>query len=1564
MDHVVATHPVDSHQDTEAECDAELLGRFHPVIADWFRSRFAQPSDPQKQGWPVIQQGRHTLISAPTGSGKTLTAFLAVIDRLFRRAIAGMLPNHMHVVYVSPLRALSNDMHKNLITPLAEITALAKERGYQIPDLTIGLRTGDTPANQRAAMTKKPPHILVTTPESLYLMISSEVSRKNFASVETLIVDEIHALIGNKRGSHHSLSVERLEYHSQKTLQRIGLSATQRPIEQVADFLLGNQQQQTLKKQTDSNTANEDQPPLANRSLFEQEQLPGQTPDSQEWHCLFPPSPEPKVEIINVGSHRKTDLGIVVPESPLQPVCSHEQWEEIHQQLVKLIHEHRSTLIFVNTRRMAERIAHQLSAMLGEDHVSSHHGSLAADIRLETEQKLKEGQLKAVVATASLELGIDVGFIDLVVQIGSSRAIATFLQRIGRSGHALGLTPKGRLFALTRDELLECMGMIRAVKAGRLDRIIMPEAPVDVLTQQLVAEVACQEWGTDELYQLIQQAYPYRELSRERFDELIQMLSEGLTPESGRGQVYLHHDQINKRVRARKAARIVALNNAGSIPDIGSYRVVVHPDQTVIGSVDEDFAVESSRGDIFLLGNNSWRIEHVRGNDVTVSDAQGAPPTIPFWRGEAPGRTLELSDEVSSLRQELEQKLRSNMAPPAIVSWLKEECCAPEFACDQIVDYVQQQLQAVGLIPTQTQIIFERFFDETGGMQLVVHAPFGSRITKAWGLAMRKRFCRSFDFELQATADDDGFILSLGPQHSFAIESLFPMLTAENCRNLLEQALIYIPTFQLRWRWAVTNSLLVQRRRNGQKVPPALQRFRSDDLLTAVFPKLTGCQEEHTGDHEIPDHPLVQQTMEDCLFEALDLPGLIRVLKKVAAGEITFIARDTRQPSPFSHELLNANPYAFLDGGEAIERRARVAETRQGGLSDDADDYGKLDPAAIAKVIEEARPLIRNADELHDAILSRVAMPAEEVESYGEFCDQLKQSRRIVSLTLESGERLILPTERIGCIEPLWPDAEFACPDGIPVSLLKPWEMTEALACLLRGWMEIVGPVTVQEMNAQLHLRQSLIQAGLEALEGEGIVLRGQFRLSQDWNSQSGTNETETETEWCHRRLLARIHRLTVQGLRAQVAPVELPVLMRFLMRHQSVYPGYQQEGTEGLLKVIEQLAGIDFPAAAWEKRLLARRVQGYSPRQMDELGFSGEISWGRLTIPQPSSGNEKTAQKGKKAKSKARPMNSLTRATPLSLFPAETKEFLMKGASPTRFETLTLSAQQILELLQSHGAMFAAEIGKRAEMLPSQVTDVLGELIRWGYVTADGFSGLRGMLGEIKSDHPRAQALRRRRATQKRFRQSTGQTGRWSLLRNPTEEKQKQAQEKTPQEMTKQERLEMRKEHREWVEQWARLLLKRWGVVFRDLLYREQCAPRWFDLLMVYRQWEARGEVRGGRFVLGVAGEQFASAETLKQLRELRDQPDEYDLIMIPAVDPLNLVGILTHEARVNATLKNYVIYHQGEAVAAVESKQLFLLKELSPELQLKIQQKLDMAPRQLPQRKKKSTSAKSSHK
>src|SRR6476659_5227445 len=1058
--------------------------QFHPAVARWFEQTFGSPTEPQIRGWPAIQSGRHALISAPTGSGKTLAAFLASLDSLFRQGAESHLPDETQVVYVSPLKALSNDIRKNLQEPLSGIRALLGEANGHDIDVRAEVRTGDTTAAQRQALIKRPPHILVTTPESLYLLLTSECGRRMLGTARTLILDEIHAVVDDRRGAHLALSVERLAALVQGPLQRIGLSATQKPIEEIARFLAGT------------------------RAVDE--------------------AGDPDCEIIDIGHRRELDLAIEIPKSPLEAVMSNEVWEEVYRRLAELIEAHRTTLVFVNTRRMAERVTHHLSELLGADAVTSHHGSLSAKLRLEAEDRLKLGELKALVATASLELGIDIGSVDLVCQLGTTRSITTLLQRVGRAEHKRGGLPKGRIFPLSRDELIECVALLRCVNRGELDRLTIPEKPLDVLAQQVVAAASTEDWDENEFFELVCSAWPYRNLTRGEFDQVVIMLAEGFSTKRGRRSALIHHDAINHRLRGRRGARLTALTSGGAIPDNADYRVILEPSETFVGTVNEDFAVESLAGDIFHLGNASWRIVRVNSGVVRVEDAKGQPPGIPFWLGEAPARTNELSCAVSNLRMEIEglfnrwsrpapepeglrdshnQRREGAPAPTRnVAEWLAKDLQLPQNAAEQVAAYFADTYRSLGAIPSQQTLVLERFFDESGGMQLVLHAPFGSRINRAWGLALRKRFCRSFNFELQAAATDDAIVISLGTQHSFPLDEVFRYLNSKTVRDLLVQALLDAPMFTIRWRWNATRSLAVPRFRGGAKIAAPLQRMESENLLAAVFPDQLACLEHIVGDREIPDHPLVKQTIDDCLTEAMDIDGLEEVLRRIELGQIRCIARELPEPSPLAAEILNARPYAFIYNAPLEERRTHVLNKPRASERNRSDGLGVLDAAAIEKVKTEAWPEATTADELHDALMLIGAMPPEEIQRNARngnaehFISTLVAENRAtrILVPLERGDRatktFYIAAERHPMLRAIYPNAacepELVLPDSMHG---KTWECSDAIRELVRGRMEVCGPITAGKLADTLVLQRWEIDAALLALEAEGFVLRGKF---------------------------------------------------------------------------------------------------------------------------------------------------------------------------------------------------------------------------------------------------------------------------------------------------------------------------------------------------------------------------------------------------------------------------------------------------------------------------------------
>jgi ATP-dependent helicase Lhr and Lhr-like helicase len=1517
--------------------------QFHPAVATWFERTFGTPTEPQQLGWPAIQSGAHTLVAAPTGSGKTLAAFLASLDQLYREGLDGTLADETRVLYVSPLKALSNDIHKNLDQPLTGIRAALRASCDRDIDIRAEVRTGDTPAAKRQAIVRKPPHILVTTPESLYLLLTSLSGRKLLRTVRTLILDEIHAVVSNRRGSHLALSVERLAALTNHPLQRIGLSATQKPMEEVARFLVG--------------TKNLDK---AGNAL-----------------C----------KIVNCGHARKLDLAIELPGSPLDAVMSNEVWAEVYNRLADLVEAHRTTLVFVNTRRLAERVTHHLCERLGKDKVTSHHGSLSAKLRLDAENRLKRGELKALVATASLELGIDIGSIDLVCQLGPTRSIATFLQRVGRAEHRRGGLPKGRLFPLSRDELVEGVATLRSIRDGELDLLEMPQKPLDLLSQQIVACAACEDLDERALFELMRSAYPYRNLTRKEFDDVVRMLADGFSTRRGRRSALIHHDGINHRIRARRGARLLALTSGGAIPDNADYRVVVEPSETFVGTVNEDFAVESMAGDIFQLGNASWRILGINSGTVRVEDAHGQPPGIPFWLGEAPSRTAELSRSVSRFREDVEKQLENagsaviagngekftassfvngsrnpgatsdpaltDSAPGVpgadgapgvqLTAWIAHETGLTELGAAQLADYFTAVYRTLGVVPSQDKLVLERFFDESGGMQLVIHSPFGNRLNRAWGLALRKRFCRSFNFELQAAATDDAIVLSLGTQHSFPLDDVFHYLNTKTVRDILIQALLDAPMFGIRWRWNAGRSLALPRQRAGRRVPAPLQRMESENLLAAIFPDQLACLENIAGDREIPEHPLVQQTIDDCLVEAMDIEGLIRLLGRIEKGEIECIGRDLPEPSPLAHEILNAKPYAFLDNAPLEERRTQAVYTRRAGEAAGDSGLGILDVNAIEKVCVEAWPQATSADELHETLLLVGVLTDDEVRSVGadssDWLAQLVSDKRVgrlepwlaseadrsepwsaasllssIALAKEDarpnrsgplGRPFWIAAERLPMLQAIYPDRTVE-PALVPPSaeLERQWQRADAIRELVRGRMEVIGPITATKLASLFQLPVGEVNSALAALEGEGFVLRGKFHPDAQ------------ELEWCDRRLLARIHRLTLNRLRAEIQPVSIAEFQRFLLAWQRVEIEHRAEGLDGVRAVLELLDGFELPAAAWEPEVLVLRVKEYQPAWLDQLCFTGRFGWGRLTAPQKTNGRPPLP----------------VRSSPISLFSRENLTHWLTLSAPLEAAEFSPDTTRTLEVLAQGGALFFGELVQKTGLLPSRLERALAELTAQGLVTADSFEGLRALLVPEEKRAPFSSAERRRHhkaVTSLEF------AGRWSLLRNAgIAVNAGNSGARNPGATADRSLTDFvpgvpGASREEAVEAFARVLLRRYGVVFRRILEQESLRVTWFELVRVYRTLEARGEIRGGHFVAGISGEQYALPEAVGLLRTIRKNAPKGDLIPISAADPLNLTGVLTLGLRVAAISAHRVLLRDGVPTVALKAGQLIPLTQ-----------------------------------
>jgi ATP-dependent Lhr-like helicase len=1601
----------------------------HPVVQEWFLTKFGSPTEPQIAGWPSILQGDATLISAPTGSGKTLAAFLVCIDTLLRKALEGRLSQQTEVIYISPLKALSNDVQKNLDGPLAEIQQLAMQRGYLCPEIRTGVRTGDTLQKERTAMLKHPPHILVTTPESLYILLTAGKPRENLTRIRTVIVDEIHAIADDKRGAHLALTLERLDAlvcgenrlspgtfltGLNKPPQRIGLSATQNPIELVANFLVGaNRQDETDHKFVDASHE-----PVGT----------GFSPSNSNTKSAWASAPEghrKPATIIQVGQRRTLDLAIEVPSDELSSITSIAMWTEVYDKLATLAQQHRSTLVFVNTRKLVEKISFELSNRLGEDAVAAHHGSLSRIMRLDAEQRLKNGECKILIATASLELGIDIGTVDLVCQIATTRAVAVAMQRVGRAGHWRGAIPKGRFFATTRDDLLEQAALLRKMAAGELDILEVPDAPIDVLMQQIVAMCGAESWNEATLYNILRRAWPYRNLTREHYEELLALLHNGIESSRGRYGAYLLRDRVQGQLHARRGARSIAISNGGAIPDTALFAVMLQPENVQIATLDEHFAVDSSPGDVVLLGNTSWRIQRIDpAGKVLVEDAHGAPPSIPFWEGEAPQRTSVVSDGVADLRHEIDIRT-SNVKPsnllqmchldrseaewrdPRILSaaaknpsedpqhqllntiaFLKRECFINDSAALQLITYIVSGRAVLGAVPTKTTIIAERFFDEGGGQQLILHAPFGGRINKAWGLALRKRFCRGFNFELQAAATDNGINISLAEQHSFPLADVFRFLTERTAKDLLEQAAIPSPLFKNRWRWAAGRSLQLLRMSKGKRIAPQIQRMRSDDLLASVFPHASACPETMTGDIEIPDHPLVREVMKDTLTEAMDIEGLLEILRAINTGAIQCIAVDTPVPSQFAHELINAMPYAFLDEAGAEERRARAVTLRK-SLPDSVADAGRLDQSAIDTVRQQLWPDIRDEHELHDLLLQLVALPAafittelgaprldsetwastaalspQATKHWPHYFTQLATKSRAHLITINNTPTWIA-AERLTEAALLWPDATINTPskvvilsnakdlllasggdpvkettlpgtDDRPTQTISP--PAAAITTLTQGWLQILGPTTSTHLATLTHLHPSDIYQSLLTMELQGLAMRGVF--------EHPATEDPHAIEWCERRILQRIHRLTLGTLRKQVEPVTPNIFLRWLFDWHHLAPGTQLSGEEGVLAAIEQLEGFEAPAVEWERTILPARVANYDPRWLDNLCLAGVIGWGRIS-PHPAwlSATDATAPR------RVIP----TTAAPITFFLRESAEWLPQALASKCVEekilteSLSPEAQQLRALLAESGASFTADLQRLSNLTKLQTTTALWELATAGLASADGFDQLRAMMDPRRKSAAVAQtaavSLRKRAAARTT-------AGRWSLFGEPTSNSSPQtchpersatravegpatplasASLRAPSATEATARaIATAKQTAAALDAHARILLCRYGVLFRELLARESNVPKWRDLLPILRRLEARGEIRGGRFISGAFGEQFALPEIIDQLRTARREAASRTgeaPITIAAADPLNLAGILVPGERVSAIPGRTVQFIEGavlqdEAIAIAPPK------------------------------------------
>ena len=1344
----------------------------------------AAQTDVQREAWPHIQADRDLVMAAPTGSGKTLAGFLAILNDLVMASENDSLDSRLHLLYVSPLKALVNDIHINLNQPLMEIQEGFRQAGLRVPNINVELRTGDTPAKDRARMLNHPPHILVTTPESLYLLASSRKGREFLKDTRSLIIDEIHALASSKRGAHLALTVARVQRLTSRPFQRIAISATQRPIERVAALL-------------------------------------GARPD-----CAF----------VDCGHYRDMRLAIEVPDSPLTPVMALEVWEEVYERLAVLVREHTSTLVFVNTRRLAERVAHNLQSRLGNNAVASHHGSLSTARRLDAEQRLKSGSLKALIATASMELGIDVGEIDLVIQIGSPRRVSTLLQRVGRSGHHYRGCPKGVLMPLSLDDLIECSAAISCAHAGDLEEIVIPPGPLDVLAQQIIAEVANAEIHESDLLAWVHHAYPYRNLSQEQLTDVLRMLSDGFATSRGRRAAWLHHDRKDGLIRARKGARMTALTSGGAIPDNADYRVILEPQGLLIGTLNEDFAIESMPGDIFALGTSSWRILRITSGAVRVEDAHGQPPNIPFWFGEAPARSRILSQRVSHLFDQIEGD------PDLVVQRLTATPGLPKAAAEQISAYLFSAKESLGELPSATRVVIERFFDTSGGMQLVIHAPFGAAINRAWGLALRKRFCRSFNFELQAAAVEDAIVISLSQVHAFPLSDVVNFLHPDSAREVLVQALLDAPMFQTRWRWNASIALAIPRRSGGKEVPPFIRRMQAEDLIAAVFPDQLACLENIQGDREIPDHPLVTQTIDDCLNHYMDVEGLIDVLQRIRSGAIHVHTVDLPSPSVLANEVLNAKPYAFLDDAPLEERRTRAVQTNS--HQQPQPHRRVIDTSALEQLRNQLWPTLDSLDDAYDGLYLAGIINQREFQRSSsetrEYLEELRRNQRVVQLEATSGA-VWVTWERA----PAWQSLH-----------QHPGDL-ELLAEFALSVLQTRGPQSVEDIAQLLNLPAQSVERGLSLLESRGQIFQGRFDPSIEGIS------------WCERLVLDRLHRLTLNLRRQQVSPIESADFMHFLLHWQHLAGPARMTGADALTPVLTQLEGYPISAAAWEQDILPARILNYQSSWLDALGSSGRIAWVGL-----SQGDEQLTPK------------RLVSNIPISLVPRSELHHWTLIAEDLSHPPGEVG--QVFEEL-AKGDLFFDELVSRTQLPETRVEKALSEGVASGRIRCDQFAGLRGLL---KSEGEKRKLRRHRRMSWYPTGASAG--GRWTLVRGD------QSRDDD--------------EHYLYI---AEVLLRRYGIVFRKLLDREPCTPRWRDLLRAFWHLEAIGKIRSGRFVNGFSGRQFALPEAIGRAKSLARQEQGED-VQVSACDMANLTGIIPGADRVPAKIANRVLYRNGIAWAA----------------------------------------------
>jgi ATP-dependent Lhr-like helicase len=1480
----------------------DLTGLFEPYVWDWFTSAFDAPSPPQVEAWPAIARGENTLVFSPTGSGKTLAAFLWCINDLFALAGRQELRDAVHVLYVSPLKALNNDIQKNLVEPLAGIRERAASAGLDLPEVRSQVRTGDTPPSERAQMAHHPPHIFITTPESLFIILSTEKMRQAFRAVRYVIVDEIHALSDNKRGVHLSLSLERLERFAGRPFVRIGCSATQKPLERIAGFLAG----------------------------FDDEGRPRP--------CT----------IVDAGARKDLDVQVLAPVDNLLEAHFDAIWGSCYDQLLSMIRAHRTTLVFTSSRYKTERTALRLNE-LGADEtatVGAHHGSMSKGVRLDMEDRLKRGELDALVATSSLELGIDVGSIDLVCQVESPKSVSRGLQRIGRAGHLLRATSKGRLLVTDRDDLVESAVLVRAIMDGHLDTTCIPTNCTDVLAQHVVGAVAARDWQADDLYALCRRSWCYRDLTRDDFDRVLGMLA-GYCEFEGEEAPYprIMWDRVNGVLSAERSSRLIAFTASGTIPDTADYEVYLQERETSVGQLDEGFVEDLRVGDIFVLGSSSWRVIGFDRSRVLVEDVYGRPPTIPFWLGERDSRTRGLGRMVGAFRRELAGRLDD----PHVEAWLQREYHVNGKGARSIAEYFREQRAVTGDVPSDELVLVEHFEDELGQAQIVLHSSYGVKVNNTWAMALARAVEQGHGFHPQTATTDDGILLTLAKEQAGALDpaDLPGTVSSEELEGLAREAVLESPLFRSRFRHNAVRSLLVLRAYQGRRTPVWLQNLRASALLDACRGDL--------------DFPVVAETLRECMNEALDIEGLREVLERIETGEVRTRVLGTRIPSPFTHSLLLLGQYGALGANAGRERRSRlmhlhrellrqildeetlrnlldqeVVESVDARLQHRAGERRARDANELARVLIELGDLVEAPGEemsLEDRVAGDAAamlaelvaqrravpvpMPTTELapvrwiatESFALYRDAFA-----VALRPDAAERALLEQIRtdgplpVPVLAPsadderklerlvgsylalrLPGDGEARCvaTDGWVPEDMRAGQRSrrEARTAVVRNYLRRRGPVTKYEVMERYGFPESFVEAALEALVEEGVVAQGEYV------------PTKALPQWCWKTNLEEIHRLTLDRLRREMEPATPQEYAAFLLRWQHVHPETRLAGLDGVRQALAQLQGWETYQGAWERDILPSRIADYAPSMLDRLCYGGEVVWRRF--------GHRRVRRGYIGFCWRQDADWLVPD------PAEAEMDLTQWD-----EDIAGACDALRRHLRAHGACFFDDMVAGTGLDRRVALRALWHLAWTGEATCDSYEAVRhaqvisglsgcydlmnrpGKKGVTLDDIVRHLESRRLDPT----------IGRWA----PTERLLPDAVGDEPAERAR---------------RWADLMLRRWGVVCRDMWKQEAAPPSWRDVRRALARLELTGQVQRGFFIEDLSGEQYALPEAVEAIRRARRRGEpamsDEPMIALSACDPANPFGTLfplTDEAgeelRLSALPTKYLVVCAGRPV------------------------------------------------